>query len=171
MQPVARQLQQMDYNIGNGMFSMWSVPKSYLEDNWGDPVSSNLKVRLWREDKEVGVKWPPTWELSVVNWQRVSLESAVRNLYQSVTRRHLVRQSSAWQAVEKGPERGRLKNLKSQKPLPGKGWWRRIKLENLSGCCGDLWTVEISDSAVIACSSESCVQEINKSIHQSIPRL
>jgi hypothetical protein len=22
-----------------GVFSMWSVPRSYLEDNWGDPVS------------------------------------------------------------------------------------------------------------------------------------
>jgi hypothetical protein len=29
--------------------------------------------------------------------------------------------------------------------------------KRLSGCCGDLWTVEISDGAVIACSSESCV--------------
>jgi hypothetical protein len=27
----------------------------------------------------------------------------------------------------------------------------------LSGCCGDLWIVEISSGAVIACSSESCI--------------
>jgi hypothetical protein len=25
--------------VGNGVF-MWFVPRSYLEDNWGDPVSS-----------------------------------------------------------------------------------------------------------------------------------
>jgi hypothetical protein len=31
--------------------------------------------------------------------------------------------------------------------------------------------VGISDGAVIACSSESCVQVVNKSIHQSRPRL
>jgi hypothetical protein len=27
--------------------------------------ASQLKVSLWREDLEVGVKWPPDWELSV----------------------------------------------------------------------------------------------------------
>jgi hypothetical protein len=37
MQPVARQLQQLDYNNFNGMFSMESVLRSYLEDNWVDP--------------------------------------------------------------------------------------------------------------------------------------
>jgi hypothetical protein len=31
--------------------------------------------------------------------------------------------------------------------------------------------VEFSGSAVITCSSESCVQVVDKSIHQSIPRL
>jgi hypothetical protein len=25
-----------------GVFSIWPVPKSYLEDNWGDPVSYQL---------------------------------------------------------------------------------------------------------------------------------
>jgi hypothetical protein len=30
-----------------------------------------MKVRLWREDQEVGVKWPPSWDPVswVVNWQ------------------------------------------------------------------------------------------------------
>jgi hypothetical protein len=32
-------------------------------------------------------------------------------------------------------------------------------------------SVEISDSTVIACSSEWCVHVVNKSIHQSITRL
>jgi hypothetical protein len=38
MQPAARQLKQKDYNNGNRMFFMWSVARSYLEDNWGDPA-------------------------------------------------------------------------------------------------------------------------------------
>jgi hypothetical protein len=50
------------------VFSMWSVPKSYLEDNWGDTVFVNynlvdsqpLKRRL-----EVGVKRPLAWKYSV----------------------------------------------------------------------------------------------------------
>jgi hypothetical protein len=39
--------------------------------------------------------------------------------------------------------------------------------KRFSGCCGDLLIVEISDSAVITCSSESCCKVVNKSIHQS----
>jgi hypothetical protein len=26
-----------------GMFSMWSVPRSYLENNWDEPVSANVR--------------------------------------------------------------------------------------------------------------------------------
>jgi hypothetical protein len=29
-----------------GVFSSWSVPRSYVEDNWGDPVSCQLNVSL-----------------------------------------------------------------------------------------------------------------------------
>jgi hypothetical protein len=36
--------------------------------------------------------------------------------------------------------------------------WKR-----LSGFCGDLWIVEISDGAITACSSRLCVQVVNKS--------
>jgi hypothetical protein len=43
--------------------------------------------------------------------------------------------------------------------------------KRLSDCCGDLYSVEISNSAVITCSSEWCVQVVNKSIRQSIPHL
>jgi hypothetical protein len=46
MQPTARQLQKLDYNNGDGVFSMWSIPRSYLDDNWDDPVSIQLKVSL-----------------------------------------------------------------------------------------------------------------------------
>jgi hypothetical protein len=51
MQPVAIQLQQLNYNNGNGVFSVWSMARGYVEDNWGDPVScqlteSSLKVDL-----------------------------------------------------------------------------------------------------------------------------
>jgi hypothetical protein len=65
MQPIARQLQQLDYNNENRGIFMWSVPRIYLEDNWGgywltdrqsqydfdfDPISCQLKVSLRRED-------------------------------------------------------------------------------------------------------------------------
>jgi hypothetical protein len=42
MQAVARQLQQFDCNNGSGVFSVWPVPGSYREENWGDPVSCKL---------------------------------------------------------------------------------------------------------------------------------
>jgi hypothetical protein len=38
-------------------------------------------------------------------------------------------------------------------------------------CFSELQSVEISDDAVIACSFESYVYVVNKSIYQSIPRL
>jgi hypothetical protein len=54
---------------------MWSVPRSYIEDSWGDHVSS------------------------------------------------------AWEAVKRGPERMKLKNLHCHEPLPGDAWWRHSRLE------------------------------------------
>jgi hypothetical protein len=41
----------------------------------------------------------------------------------------------------------------------------------LSGRCGNLWIVKISGVAVTACSSEWFLEVVNKSIHQSNPRL
>jgi hypothetical protein len=40
-------------------------------------------------------------------------------------------------------------------------------LEKLSVCCGDLWSLEISDGTVMACSSELCVSVVSKSIIES----
>jgi hypothetical protein len=37
--------------------------------------------------------------------------------------------------------------------------------------CGDLWSVEISDSALIMCSSKWCIQVINKFNLQTIPHI
>jgi hypothetical protein len=94
---------------------MWSVPRSYHEDNWGDQFSWFLYGSLWREDL---CAW--SWRISTV--------------------------------------RCRCQGT------PGKaltGW------KKLSGCCVDLWISEISGGAVIACSSESCVQVVNKSNIQS----
>jgi hypothetical protein len=31
--PVARQLQQLDYNNGNGVFSLWPVSRCYEQDS------------------------------------------------------------------------------------------------------------------------------------------
>jgi hypothetical protein len=46
VQPLARQLQQLDYNNGNGVFSMYFVPRSYRKYNWDDADSGQLKVSL-----------------------------------------------------------------------------------------------------------------------------
>jgi hypothetical protein len=32
--------------LSETVFSMWCVPRSYFEDNWSDPVSSQLKISL-----------------------------------------------------------------------------------------------------------------------------
>jgi hypothetical protein len=46
-QPVARQLELLDYNNGNGGVFMWSLPRNYLEDNWDDlhrdPASRRMR--------------------------------------------------------------------------------------------------------------------------------
>jgi hypothetical protein len=52
MQPFVRQLQQFDYNNRNGVFSMWSVPRSYLEDILDDPVSCQMSVEVYAEGYE-----------------------------------------------------------------------------------------------------------------------
>jgi hypothetical protein len=46
MQSVARQLQQLDYTNGNLDVFFVVRARSYLEDNWGGPVSSQLQVSL-----------------------------------------------------------------------------------------------------------------------------
>jgi hypothetical protein len=46
MQPVARQLQHLHFNNGNGVSSIWSVPRRYLEDNWGDPVFGSCQLTV-----------------------------------------------------------------------------------------------------------------------------
>jgi hypothetical protein len=32
-------------------------------------VSWQLRFRLWGEDQEVGVKWPPTWDLVITKFR------------------------------------------------------------------------------------------------------
>jgi hypothetical protein len=83
-------------------FSTRSVQSSYLEDNWGDPVSCQFSVE----------SWVLHGRLKDTTWSREAEESP---LLEAVAR------------------------------------------ERLSWCCGDLRIVEINDSVVNACSSESCV--------------
>jgi hypothetical protein len=42
--------QQWRYCWKRGI-SMWSVPRSYLKDNWGDRVSASWFYPLWRPDR------------------------------------------------------------------------------------------------------------------------
>jgi hypothetical protein len=50
-------------------------------------------------------------------------------------------------------ERGKLRNLHCEKPLLGNGCWRQQAGRSLSGCCDDLWIVELLNGAVIIRSS------------------
>jgi hypothetical protein len=45
--------------IETEVFAIWSVPRSYLEDNWNDPVRDN-RVTLFLENINTG-----TWALHV----------------------------------------------------------------------------------------------------------
>jgi hypothetical protein len=72
--------------VGNGI-SYSVCEKSYKEDNWGDPVSCQLKVSLWRKDCGVSVKWTPAWEADV-SWEWV--------LYGRLWRKELVARLRLW---------------------------------------------------------------------------
>jgi hypothetical protein len=48
---------------------------------------------------------------------------------------------------------------------------RQQATKRLSGCCGDLLSVENSNSTVTTCSFKWCAQVANKSIYQSISYL
>jgi hypothetical protein len=64
--------------------------------------SCQLKVSLWREDQEVGVKWPPAWvPVSWALWGRLRRDGAIAEL--------TVDKSSAWVAVTRGPENRKLR--------------------------------------------------------------
>jgi hypothetical protein len=62
MQPVSRQLQQLDYNNGNvGVFYV-VLPRSYLEENLSTPLvvgsvdKSSARMALWIEPEPVKLK-------------------------------------------------------------------------------------------------------------------
>jgi hypothetical protein len=117
MQPIARQLQQLDYDDRNGgvFYVVRAKELSWRQMGWLSykymamgpsgarcqewpcwlvagsklllcsdsiscqlTVSYQLKVRLWREESEVDVKWPLAWELSVVRWDKSSAREAVK---------------------------------------------------------------------------------------------
>jgi hypothetical protein len=59
-------------NPTTGVFSMWSMPRSYIEDNWGNPVSSQMKVSLWNGRQR------ECCQLSVVSWELSSAREAVK---------------------------------------------------------------------------------------------
>jgi hypothetical protein len=149
MQPVARQLQQFEYNNRNGDVSLWSVPRSYFEDNWATLLVGSLagKGRLlgWCEMAAgLGVSWEPAVEF------RSCQSSGV--LYGRLWRQNL----SAW-SWRLSTVRSRCQGTADKDTA---GWKRLI------GCCDDLWSVKISGGAVITCSSEWWVQVVKK-IHSS----
>jgi hypothetical protein len=110
---------------------------------WVREFSCHLKDSLWREDKEVGVKWPPAWDpLSwvVSSVDRSSAQAAVTTW--------------AWEAEES----------LSVEAVARK---RRVETNRLwTLICICQWSVKF-----VKCSSEWCIQVVNKSNIQSIPHL
>jgi hypothetical protein len=54
----------------------------------------------------------------------------------------------------------------ARKQLVKTAGWKRFR-----GYCCDLYSVEISNSVIITCNSEWCVEVVSNFIHQYIPRL
>lgn len=44
--PLVGSCNSWNTTMETGVFYMWSMPRNYLEDNWGDQVSCELKVSL-----------------------------------------------------------------------------------------------------------------------------
>jgi hypothetical protein len=65
---------------------MWSVPRCSNRDGLGEIVSCNsiqFKVRLRREDWEVGVRWPPAWEQ--VSWKGAAVQRGHESRSRGIT--------------------------------------------------------------------------------------
>jgi hypothetical protein len=109
------------------------------------------------------VKWPPAWSRAswksavkdnrenLRSWQsqqrtgsRIPDEIAGKQSYTSVS------EGTAW--AREDEESPLLEAVTRERLLKTAGW------KGLSGCCGRLWSVKISGSAVITCSSEWRVQ-------------
>jgi hypothetical protein len=122
------------------VFSMWSVLRSYLEDNWGDQwvVSWELFVESQPVKRRLGGWCEMAARLGVA-----SCRLTVEFYTWGCEDRTRAREAEEFPLLEVVARERLVKTQQVQK--------------RLSGCCGDLWIVEISDSAVITCSSEWCV--------------
>jgi hypothetical protein len=93
--PITRQLQQLDYNNGKGDVFYVAVPRSYLEDNWGNPVSYQFRsVQGGWEEMALKLSWQfscgvltsgqrrdhRSWRISIVKirYQEKTTESRLR---------------------------------------------------------------------------------------------
>jgi hypothetical protein len=110
------------------VFSIRSVKNGYKEDNWGNPVNWGLAVQL-SSARQAQKRRRCSW---------VDKEFCTGGCDKR-TWAHEAEESPLLEAVAR------------ERLVKTAGWKR------LSRCCGDLWSVEISDSAVITCSSEWCV--------------
>jgi hypothetical protein len=119
------------------VFKTIGVTVQLSEVTWSSWLVSErvqLKVSLWREDWEVGVKWSPAWDL-------VSCQLTVDKFCTGgCDKRTWARKAEKSPLLLAVTRQRLLKKLQAGK--------------RLSGSCCDLYSVELSDSAVITCSSE-----------------
>jgi hypothetical protein len=129
------------------VFSVRSAQSSYKGDNWDNPVS---------------------WVLSAVElckggWEETTIQYSSEN---------------GWQEVLNGNRRRkdliagscRISTVRSR--CQGTAGEYITRWERLSRCCGELWIVQISDGAVITCSSESRgISAINPIIQSKTPSI
>jgi hypothetical protein len=143
MQPVSRQ------RIGKHVPAAMNTHATIV--TLGNGIFCSARAKGYEEDN-----WgdPVSWGMSSAGRQR--RDGAVVQLWD------IRRTVTTWTQ--------KLKNLHCWELLPSNNLWRHCRLEKT-------WRVVIckmwkSATALLnSCSSESCVKEINKSIHQSIPHL
>jgi hypothetical protein len=113
------------------VFSIRSVQHGYKEGNWSNPISWGVAVQL-SSAKEAEKRWCYSW---VVTDKEFCVGGCDKRTWSGE-----VEESPLLEAVA----RERLLQIQQAGKI-------------LSGCCGGLWSMAISDSAVTACSSEWCV--------------
>jgi hypothetical protein len=118
------------------VFSTCSVHSGYKEDNWGGPVSFQLSVGSQPVKRGLG------------GWCEMAASLGVSCYLTWVLHWRLWWSNlRAWS--------WRIFSLRSH--CQGSAGEDKAGFKKLSGCCGDLWIVEISGSAVTTYGSEWCV--------------
>jgi hypothetical protein len=104
MQPITRQLQRLDDNNGNGIYSMRSVTRKYLDNNWGDPISRRQPAGIWVCEQR---NWTKS---SLRNWQLQNNSKKGNRLWKEVVMCDLKWQWECYKSV------ARIRLVKTEEP-------------------------------------------------------